>query len=486
MSAQVEFPDANYFLATSRLIPGLDGGYTVSVLRRALDFAAVGGVQPTLLTFDFRVDYDEQLARFVELGLATTGTVLRNMFTELRADPGILRTRAGANGIVRPTDDRGDQSSAATDVDSNGIAWRSVVSRSTPTGAQETLYTDFFDESGAPLFRLPYVAGRADWHRADILIDVFAHDGGVVGQLAGFGELYRLWMDYVVETSPPHPSIVVVEARQVGELLGDDDERDYLLVHTVHNAHTTAPHLWDSPMDASWLGWFETTVNYDAVVWLTEAQRADAERRFGAVSRSVVIPHPAAEPAGDAGEERDVNLAVMVTRLVDQKRVDHAIAAWPAVLMERPSARLDIYGDGPLRARLQAQIDELGLSGVVTLRGYTPDASDSLSRAAALVVSSNYEGQPLVVLEALTRGCPVVAYDVSYGLADMVEPGVTGELAPAGDIPALAAAIASVVGDDEKVRHYSANAVRWASAHGATESMRRTSELFRALLASRA
>jgi poly(glycerol-phosphate) alpha-glucosyltransferase len=237
-------------------------------------------------------------------------------------------------------------------------------------------------------------------------------------------------------------------------------------------------------MDAPWLGWFDTTQNYDAVVWLTEAQRADAERRFGPVSRSVVIPHPAAEPSAGPPENRDVNLAVMVTRLVDQKRVDHAIAAWPAVLMERPSARLDIYGDGPLRARLQAQIDELEVGGAVTLRGYRPGASDALSTAAALVVSSNYEGQPLVVLEALARGCPVVAYDVSYGLADMVEPGVTGELVPPGDIAALAAAIASVVGDAGTVGRYSANAVRWASAHGATESMRRTAELFRTLLAS--
>jgi poly(glycerol-phosphate) alpha-glucosyltransferase len=89
-----------------------------------------------------------------------------------------------------------------------------------------------------------------------------------------------------------------------------------------------------------------------------------------------------------------------------------------------------------------------------------------------------------VVLEALSRGCPVVAYDVSYGLADMVEPGVTGELVAAGDIPGLASAIAGLLGDAEKVRRYSANALRWAGEHGAEESMRRTAELARALLAS--
>jgi poly(glycerol-phosphate) alpha-glucosyltransferase len=510
--SRIDFPDANYFLATSRLIPGLDGGYTVSVLRRALDFAEVGGVQPTLLTFDFRIDYDELIARFVELGLATSSTILRNLLTELRADPAVLRTRAAANGVLvaapqqAGTAGPGDLTTV-TDVDAAGLPWRSVVSRtstSTTTGTTSTgttstgasganaaptstvLYTDFSDLAGAPLFRLPYISGRADWHRADILIDVFGHDGQIVGQLRGFGELYRVWLDYVIETSPPVPSIVVVEARQVGELLGEDPDRSYKLVHTIHNAHTSAPHLWDSPMDDSWVGWFATTANYDAVVWLTEAQKADAERRFGPVSRSVVIPHPAAAPSNvstDVSTARDVNLAVMVTRLVDQKRVDHAIAAWPAVLAKRPNARLDIYGDGPLKSRLQARIDELGVGAAVTLRGYTPNASDALSSAAALVVSSNYEGQPLVVLEALARGCPVVAYDVSYGLADMVEPDVTGELVPAGDIPALAEAISRVLGDVDRVENYSANAIEWARTHGAEESMGRTAELFQALLA---
>jgi poly(glycerol-phosphate) alpha-glucosyltransferase len=477
----VEFPDANYFLATSRLIPGLDGGYTVSVLRRALDLATVGGVQPTLLTFDFRIDYNELLARFVELGLATPTTVLRNLLTELRATPAVLRTRAAAKGVRELAPEFEGELTSTADLDKTGLPWRRVVSRRS-AGVAAILYTDFFDESGRPLFRLPYISGRADWHRADILIDVFADNGSVLGQLRGFGELYRGWLDHVIETSPAKPSIVVVEARQVGELLGEDPDRTYRLVHTIHNAHTSAPHQWNSAMDASWLGWFETTENYDAVVWLTEAQRADAERRFGPISRSVVIPHPAAHPIGNPSA-RDVDLAVMVTRLVDQKRVDHAIAAWPAVLADRPSARLDIYGDGPLQGRLQAQIDELEVGDAVTLRGYTPNASDALGGAAALIVSSNYEGQPLVVLEALSRGCPVVAYDVSYGLADMIEPGQTGELVPAGDIPALAAAITRVLGDAARVDRYSANALEWARAHGVTESMRRSAELFRSLLA---
>ena len=485
MSARVEFPDANYFLATSRLVPGLDGGYTVSVLRRALDFATVGGVQPTLLTFDFRVDYQTLLQRFVGLGLATPSTVLRNLLMELRAAPSVIRDRAAANGVQLVSAEPQGPVRLTVDLDPAGIPWRTVVSQPTPNGAAETLYTDFSDHTGARLFRLPYVSGRADWHRADILVDVFGVDGGAVGQLRGFGELYRVWLEHVIATSPKRPSVVVVEARQVGELLGADPERPYLLVHTVHNAHTSAPHQWDSPMDASWIGWFETTANYDAVVWLTETQRTDAERRFGPVSHSVVIPHPAAETGREPTVERDVHLAVMVTRLVDQKRVDHAIAAWPAVLRARPAARLDIYGDGPLRSALQAQIDELGIDSAVTLRGYDPNASEALGRAAALIMSSNYEGQPLVVLEALSRGCPVVAYDVSYGLAEMVEPGVTGELVPAGDIAALAEAIAGVVGDTEKVDRYSANAIRWARAHGAEESMQRTAGLFRALLASR-
>lgn len=492
-STDLAFPAANYFIASSRLRPGLDGGYTVATMRRAMHFAEVGGVQPVLLAFDFSPDYERYTREFVELGLATEATVIRSLYQDVRDEPAILRSAArpviepAETPTLAPVISTGSitgvgsingvgSTTETTDLDESGRPWRTIA-----TGADGTItHTDFLDRDGEPLFRLPYISGRADWWRSDIVIDVFG-GGAVVGQLRGFADLYQAWVNHLV-AQVDGPTVVVVEARQVGEMLAGP--RDYKLVHTVHNAHTAAPHDWDSPMDETWTGWFDTVDEYDAIIWLTDKQRDDAERRFGAHRRAVVIPHPA-EPLAEfpPTADRDPDLAVMVARLAEQKRIAHALRAWPTVLAARPSARLEIYGEGVQRAALEDLIAELGIGDSVTLKGYRANASDVLLTAGLLVVSSNYEGHSLVVLEAFSRGCPIVSYDISYGPAETIVDGVNGLLVPAGDYDALGVAIGSIIGDAPRLAELSRGAWDWANAHGKQMSMGRTRDLMVAVLA---
>jgi glycosyltransferase involved in cell wall biosynthesis len=342
------------------------------------------------------------------------------------------------------------------------------------------VHTDFLDLQGRPILRLPYVSGRPDWHLAPVPIEVFGEgesDGAIVGVLDGFGALYRAWTASIV----PAGSVVVVEARQVGELIGAGP-RDFLLVHTVHNAHTSPPYAWDSEMDLLWSNWFATVDQYDAVIWLTEAQRDDAARRFGEHDNWVVIPHPAAALAAlPPVEKRDPNRIVMVSRLADQKRVDHAISAWPAVLQTHPAARLEVYGGGVLLSQLQQLIVLLGLENSVTLHGHVAGASAQLETAAALLLTSRYEGHPLVVAEAFSRGCPVIAYDLNYGPREMVEHGVNGYLVPTGSVEGISRAVSAVLGDPAAIASLSRGAWEWARSHGPELAMRRTADLLETL-----
>ncbi|WP_298227796.1 glycosyltransferase [Gryllotalpicola sp.] len=439
MTGASALPAARYFIAASRLRPGLDGGYTVATMNRARHFAAEGGVQPTLLTFE-PAPQDGVLEGFAALGLAASETPMRNLFAEVRARPALVR---GAALHPRRDADESDPARATT----------------------------VYAEDGSPLLRLPFTA-RADWHRADADIVVLAPDGVALGALRGWGELYRLWVDAVVAEGAASgiPAVVIAEAKQVGELLAAG-ERDYALLHTVHNVHTADPYRWDSPLEALWQGWFDVADRFDAVAWLTERQRSDAVRRFGDHPEWVVIPHPAPPSQPDAAPGRDPLRAVMVARLVAQKRVADAVRAWPAVLASHPGARLEVYGDGPERAALETLIAELGLREAVTLHGYVPRASDQLASAAVLVLSSRHEGQPLVVAEALAAGTPVVAYDIPYGPADMVEPGVSGELVADGDVAGLAAAINGILGNPQRIAALSAGARAWTAAHQSEHSI---------------
>lgn len=111
-----------------------------------------------------------------------------------------------------------------------------------------------------------------------------------------------------------------------------------------------------------------------------------------------------------------------------------------------PEARFAIVGDGELRAELEEQIAASGLESVVTITGWQRDMAAVYGDLDVLVISSNNEGTPFTLIEAMATGCPVVSTDVG-GVADLLEEGALGGLVPPGDPDALAGAIAGVVRD---------------------------------------
>jgi poly(glycerol-phosphate) alpha-glucosyltransferase len=164
-------------------------------------------------------------------------------------------------------------------------------------------------------------------------------------------------------------------------------------------------------------------------------------------------------------------LVIAVARLVVYKQVDHLLRAFSILKMAMPQARLEMLGDGPAASSLKELAVELGLENAVTWRGHVPDAQTELARAGVFAMTSEYEGQSLVILEALAHGTPVVSYDVNYGPAEMVVPGVNGELVTAGDIDGLARAILSILGDTSRMHALSDGAWAWAQSHGVDRAM---------------
>jgi glycosyltransferase involved in cell wall biosynthesis len=135
----------------------------------------------------------------------------------------------------------------------------------------------------------------------------------------------------------------------------------------------------------------------------------------------------------------------VVARLDRQKGIDVLLDA----LAEVPDASAVIVGDGPERGALVAQAAALGLSGRVTFLGWRDDVRAQLESVDVLVLPSRYEGLPLVVLEAMLAGVPVVATEVG-GLRECIEPERTGVLVPPGDPRALAAALRRLLGDADR------------------------------------
>lgn len=140
---------------------------------------------------------------------------------------------------------------------------------------------------------------------------------------------------------------------------------------------------------------------------------------------------------------------VAAGRLSSQKNFALLIDAFAQ--MARPLDRLTIYGEGNARPALERQIKRLGLGERILLPGFVSALIDKLDTADVFVLSSDYEGVPAVIVEALAAGVPIVATDCSVSMADMLDGGALGTLVPTRDCRALAAAMDNARSDAETV-----------------------------------
>ena len=135
-----------------------------------------------------------------------------------------------------------------------------------------------------------------------------------------------------------------------------------------------------------------------------------------------------------------------------------AIHAFALVLEEFPDASYDIYGYGPEKHALQELIDELQISESVKLRGFAQNMHAVYRDSCVTVLSSQYEGQPLVLGESMAVGVPVVAYDCNYGPRDVIRNNVDGILVRKHDVAGLAEGIKKILRDPSFRRDLSTRA----------------------------
>lgn len=127
----------------------------------------------------------------------------------------------------------------------------------------------------------------------------------------------------------------------------------------------------------------------------------------------------------------DVTTFVNVGRLSPEKNQARLVRAFAAVHAENPKTRLVIVGDGPLAGELEALVAELGLQGAVFLTGMQRNPHAIMAAADCFVLSSDYEGQPMVILEALVLGLPIVT--VEFASAKNALPTGSGLVVPQTD-----------------------------------------------------
>lgn len=192
-----------------------------------------------------------------------------------------------------------------------------------------------------------------------------------------------------------------------------------------------------------------------------------------------IPPMPAA-----LGEQTGRARILCVANLISYKGHDVLLVALDRLRRARTDWTVELIGDGPERARLEAEVARLDLGQFVQFAGVCADVPSQLSTADLLVLPSLTEGLPNAVLEAMAAGVPVVASQVG-GVAELLGAG-GGRMVPPGDPVRLEQAVAQFLADPSVRQHAGAIGRETAIKSFSTSVMReRTLSLFEQLLSTK-
>ncbi|WP_433528688.1 glycosyltransferase family 4 protein [Micromonospora sp. CA-263727] len=244
------------------------------------------------------------------------------------------------------------------------------------------------------------------------------------------------------------------------------DHLDLPLVSTIHATEAGRHQGW-LPGELNrtihgveqWLGTESTRV-----VVCSGYMRDEVTGLFGVPAGRVdvvpngVEPHRWRVPASAVAQARarfagDGPLVTFAGRLVYEKGVQHLLAGLPRLRERHPGLRAVIVGDGPYRAELEADVHRLGLAGTVSLPGFLggTDLPAVMAASDCFAVPSIYEPFGMVALEGAAAGAPLAVAETG-GLAEIVEPGVTGMTFRPHDPDALTDAVDALLSDTDRAR----------------------------------
>lgn len=171
---------------------------------------------------------------------------------------------------------------------------------------------------------------------------------------------------------------------------------------------------------------------------------------------------------------------IAVGRLDYQKGFDRLIEAWE-IVMRDPAAKewkLDIFGQGEWLDMLNDMIQQKGLAGSARVNRPTDNIALEYSRSSVLAMTSHYEGFPMVMIEAMSAGLPVVTFDYKCGPRDIIKDSETGRIVADGDTEGFAEALLELMRDDERRARMGATATEVRGRYSEAAVMARWMALF--------
>lgn len=446
-------------LALTWSIPATYGGMTSALLRRSRAFVELAGAEVDVLTFDYGRDYDAVIVRETKRGSIIPGIRIVNLWDYLEALENFddFPTTATAPELTVP--ERLPRGAI------HRLLTRQTETRMAADGTTE-LQVDHYRRDGTLLaidLRDRKVRGTVGGRE----IVLFDRGGNPVRIWRRIWHLYAACLDHLIGDEP---AIAIIDSKIVARFARTYSRQNITKVHVIHNSHLATAERPLGPLRPSRAEVVTNLHDFDAVVALTHRQREDIEVLFGPTDNLVTIPNAVSPPESTGDAHRDPTHGLVLAALEERKQLDHAIRAVHAA---GPPATLDIHGAGSEQRSLAALIDELHATDRIRLRGFDPHARRHFGSASFFLLTSAFEGFPLVLQEGMAAGCIPIAYDIPYGPSDIIKHGVNGFLVAADDIAAVTASINELLAMPEADRERMRDAARSTALQFTDEAITR-------------
>ena len=219
---------------------------------------------------------------------------------------------------------------------------------------------------------------------------------------------------------------------------------------------------------------------FDMVVVLSDGAAQDWAKLSNPV---LIVANPSPIPLN---MELEINLSskriISIGNLITVKGYDLLISAWALIAQRYPEWSLDIFGKGELHNDLQNQVNCLMLTNSIRLAGTTKDVKSELKKSSFYVMSSRSEGLPMVLIESITCGLPIVAFDCETGPREIIQDNDCGILVENGNVEKLALNIERMILDTELRKEMSIKALEKSKKYELTYIMEKWEKIFQELV----
>lgn len=436
------------------------GGMSTVCLQRAGRFAERYG-RAYVVTFTPDPQIPQIAQELVQRGKLSSKVEILNAYLHL-AEHGL---RPQQKIPARKADPGYDDFTAAKTAEypDSAAAKFSVHSTAGPEGQVQQV--EYFRRDGSVFLR---DIKFNDGSRNRRLLEAFDGSGQLAARFPSATAFYRYWLSQMVDHEN---SLVIVDSKYTATFLDTWKPVHVPKVYAFHSIHITRGHgLATGRISEHHAPIIERRANWDAFVFLTQAQRDAYVARFGEEETSFVIPNPISlREVPDPAPQRGAAELIIAGSLTPNKNVAAALEVIALLKQRGTPARLHVVGDGAQREKLEARTNELGLGDSVVFHGYSHELPRHFASCTAQLFTSSNEGQAMVILEAQGQGCIPVSFDINFGPSDSIRDGHNGFLVPHGDIPAMADRVQQLIEDPQLAAKMSDNAIAFAREYEARD-----------------